>query len=78
MPSLIVAFGTPPRIVASPMLLAIEALALFLARHRTDHMIIAVAMLIEVIPIGIFSWHLAIATVGLAIELFGGNSFGHH
>lgn len=56
---ILIAFGAMPRIVAGPVLLVIEGAALLLARGRAARGLIAGAMLMDIVPLGLFALHLA-------------------
>ena|ERR1700722_14921093 len=56
---LFVAFGAIPRIVAGPILVVIEAATFFLVRGRVVRALLAVAMLMDIIPIGIYVLRMA-------------------
>ncbi len=57
-----VAFGAIPRIVLGPVLLAIEAATFFLVRQRLTRVFLAAAMLMDLVPLGIYAWHMFGAT----------------
>jgi uncharacterized membrane protein len=59
---LFIAFVAIPRMVFGPVLLAIEAATLLLARERTARALLAAAMLMDLVPLGIFALHMARAT----------------
>jgi hypothetical protein len=54
----LIAFGAAPRIVAGPILVAVEGLAFFLAPDRGARRLIATAMLLELAPLGLFTAHM--------------------
>jgi hypothetical protein len=56
---LFLAFAAIPRIVAGPVLLAVEAVAIVLARSRVARGLLAAAMLMDLIPLSIFAFHVA-------------------
>ena len=56
---LFLAFGAIPRMVFGPVLLVIEAATFFLIRGRVTRALLAVAMLMDLVPLGIFALHLA-------------------
>jgi hypothetical protein len=56
---LLIAFVAIPRIVFGPVLLVIEAAAFFLIRGRVTRALLAAAMLMDLIPLGMFALHLA-------------------
>jgi hypothetical protein len=51
---LFVAFGAIPRIVAGPVLVVIEAATFLLVRGRVARTLLAAAMLMDIVPIGIY------------------------
>jgi hypothetical protein len=51
-----------PRMVFGPILLMIEGATFFLFRERLTRALLAVAMLMDLIPLSIFALHLAAAT----------------
>jgi hypothetical protein len=55
----LLAFVAIPRMVAGPVVLAIEALALFFLRERRVRMLLAAAMVLDVVPLGLFALHMA-------------------
>jgi hypothetical protein len=55
----IVAF---PRMVLGPVLLAIEAAAFFLVRERVTRALLLAAMLMDLVPLGMFAFHIMRAT----------------
>jgi hypothetical protein len=59
---MLIAFGAIPRIVAGPVVLAVEVAAFLLARERVTRALIAAAMLMDLVPLGMFALHLAGAT----------------
>lgn len=56
---LLVAFGAIPRMVFGPVLLVIEAVTFLLIRGRIVRAFLAVAMLMELIPLGMFALNVA-------------------
>ena len=56
---LLIAFGAIPRIVVGPVLVVIEGVTLVLVRERIARALLAAAMLMDLIPLGIFALHLA-------------------
>ena len=56
---LLIAFGAIPRIVVGPVLVVIEGVTLFLVRERIARALLAVAMLMDLIPLGIYALRLA-------------------
>ncbi len=56
---LLIAFGAIPRIVAGPVPLVIEAATFFLVRGRVARALLAAAMLMDLVPLGMFAWRLA-------------------
>ncbi|MGA8611527.1 MAG: hypothetical protein WB760_07375 [Xanthobacteraceae bacterium] len=59
---LFIAFGAIPRMVFGPVLLVIEAATFFLIRGRVTRALLLVAMLMDLVPLGMFALHLARAT----------------
>ena len=56
---LLIAFGAIPRIVAGPVVLVIEAATFLLVRGRVARALLAAAMLMDLVPLGMFAWRLA-------------------
>jgi hypothetical protein len=56
---LFVAFGAIPRIVAGPVLVVIEAATFFLVRGRVVRALLAAAMLMDIVPIGVYVLRMA-------------------
>ena len=56
---LLIAFGVIPRMVFGPVLLVIEGVTLLLVRGRIARALLAAAMLMDLVPLGIFALHLA-------------------
>ena len=59
---LFIAFVGIPRMVFGPVLLVIEAAAFFLFRERVTRALLLVAMLMDLIPLGMFAFHMMRAT----------------
>jgi hypothetical protein len=59
---LFIAFVGIPRMVFGPVLLVIEAVAFFLFRDRVTRALLIVAMLMDLIPLGMFALHMMRAT----------------
>ena len=59
---LFIAFVAIPRMVLGPVLLVIEAAAFFLVRERVTRALLAVAMLMDIVPLGMFALHMMRAT----------------
>jgi hypothetical protein len=59
---LLIAFGAIPRIVVGPVLVVIEGVTFFLVRERIARTLLTAAMLMDLIPIGIYALHFARAT----------------
>jgi hypothetical protein len=55
---LFVAFAAIPRIVLGPVLLAIEAVTFFLIRARVVRVLLSAAMLMDLIPLSMFAFHM--------------------
>jgi hypothetical protein len=60
--TLFIAFVAFPRMVLGPVLLVIEAAAFLLVRGRVARALLVVAMLMDLVPLGIFALHLLRAT----------------
>ena len=58
---LFIAFVAIPRMVFGPVLLMIEGATLFLIRERLARALLAAAMLMDIIPLGLFALHMAAA-----------------
>jgi hypothetical protein len=58
----LIAFGAIPRIVFGPLLLVIEGVIFILLRGRVARMLLAAAMLMDLIPLGLFGLHMMRAT----------------
>jgi hypothetical protein len=59
---LFIAFAAIPRTVFGPALLVIEVATFFLIRGRVTRALLAAAMLMDLVPLGMFALHLARAT----------------
>jgi hypothetical protein len=59
---LFIAFVAIPRMVLGPVLLVIEGVAFLLVRGRVTRALLAVAMLMDLIPLGMFALHMMRAT----------------
>ena len=59
---LFIAFVAIPRMVLGPVLVVIEAAAIFLVRGRVTRALLAVAMLMDLVPLGMFALHMLRAT----------------
>jgi hypothetical protein len=55
---LLIAFGAIPRIVLGPVLLVVEAVTFFLLRGRVARALLAAAMLMDLVPLGLFALHM--------------------
>ena len=55
---LLIAFGAIPRMVFGPVLLVIEGVTFLLVREGIARALLAAAMLMELVPLGIFALHL--------------------
>lgn len=55
----LIAFGAIPRIVFGPILVVIEGLTFFLLRARVARVLLAAAMAMDVIAIGLYMLHMA-------------------
>ena len=58
----LIAFGAIPRMVFGPVLLVIEAITFLLVRSRLTRTLLAAAMLMDIVPLGLFALHMARAT----------------
>ena len=56
---LFIAFGAIPRIVAGPVLVVIEAVTFLMIRGRLTRALLAAAMLMDLVPLGLFALHMA-------------------
>jgi len=59
---LFIAFVAIPRMVFGPVLLVIEAATFLLVRGRVTRALLAVAMLMDLVPLGMFAFHMLHAT----------------
>jgi hypothetical protein len=55
----LIAFVAIPRIVAGPVVVVAEGLAMLLVRQRNMRIVLAAAMLMDLVPIGIYALHMA-------------------
>ena len=55
---LFIAFGAIPRMILGPVLLLIEAVTFLLMRGRAARTLLAAAMLMDLIPLGLFALHM--------------------
>jgi hypothetical protein len=58
---ILIAFVAMPRIVAGPVLLVVEGTTFLLTRARATRVLLAAAMMMDLVPLGIFALHLAAA-----------------
>jgi len=58
-----IAFAAIPRIVAGPVLVVGEGAALLVSRNRSTRFLLAAAMMMDVVPLGMFARHLMSAPV---------------
>ena len=56
---LLIAFGAIPRMVLGPVLLVIEGATFLLVRERLARALLASAMLMDLVPLGLFALHMA-------------------
>ena len=56
---LLIALGAIPRMVFGPVLVVIEGVTFLLVRERIARALLAAAMLMDLVPLGIFALHLA-------------------
>ncbi len=56
---LFIAFAAIPRMVAGPILLVIEAVTFLLVRGHVTRALLAAAMLMDLVPLGMFALHMA-------------------
>ncbi len=54
----LIAFGAIPRIVLGPVLLAIEGATFFLVRERLTRTLLTAAMLMDLVPLSMYAWHM--------------------
>ena len=59
----LIAFGVIPRIVAGPVLIVAEGLAMLLVRQRSMRIVLAAAVLMDLAPIGLYALHMARAMI---------------
>jgi len=59
---LFIAFVAIPRMVLGPVLVVIEAATFFLIHRRVTRALLAVAMLMDLVPLGMFALHMLRAT----------------
>jgi hypothetical protein len=59
---LFIAFVGIPRMVFGPVLLVIEAATFFLVRERVTRALLVAAMLMDLVPLGLFAQHMMRAT----------------
>jgi hypothetical protein len=59
---LFIAFVAIPRMVLGPVVVVIEAATIFLVRGRVTRALLAVAMLMDLVPLGMFALHMLRAT----------------
>ena len=59
---LFIAFVAIPRMVLGPVVVVIEAATFFLVRERVTRALLAVAMLMDLVPLGMFALHMLRAT----------------
>ena len=59
---LFIAFVCIPRMVFGPVLLVIEAVVFLLVRGRVTRALLVVAMLMDLVPLGLFALHMMRAT----------------
>jgi len=55
----LIAFGAIPRMVFGPVLVVIEGVTLLLVRKRVARALLAAAMLMDLVPLGLFALHMA-------------------
>lgn len=55
----LIAFGAIPRIVAGPVIVVAEGLAMLLVRQRTMRILLAATVLMDLVPIGLYALHMA-------------------
>ena len=56
---ILIAFVAMPRIVAGPVFVMVEGAAFLMARSRVRRALLAVAMLMDLVPLSLFALHLA-------------------
>ena len=59
---LLIAFGAIPRIVLGPVLITIEGVAFFLVREPLTRALLAATMLMDLVPLSMYAWHMFGAT----------------
>jgi len=55
----LIAFAAIPRIVAGPVVVVAERLAMFLVRQRNMRLVLVAAMLMDLVPLGLYALHVA-------------------
>ena len=55
---LLIAFGAIPRIVLGPVLITIEGVAFFLVREPLTRALLAATMLMDLVPLSMYAWHM--------------------
>jgi len=55
----LIAFGAIPRIVAGPVIVVAEGMAMLLVRQRSIRIVLAVAMLMDLVPMALYALHMA-------------------
>jgi hypothetical protein len=56
---LLIAFGAIPRIVLGPVVLVVEFVTIILIRAHLARTLLAAAMLLDIVPLGMFALHMA-------------------
>jgi|SRR5581483_7719582 len=59
----LIAFGAMPRIVAGPVVVVAEGLAMLLVRQRSMRLVLAAAVLMDLVPMGLYALHMAGAMI---------------
>jgi hypothetical protein len=59
----LIAFVAIPRIVAGPVVVVAEGLAMLLVRQRSMRILLAVAVLMDLVPMGLYALHMARAMI---------------
>jgi hypothetical protein len=54
----LIAFGAIPRIVAGPVVVVAEGLAMILVRQRAMRIVLAAAILMDLVPMGLYALHM--------------------
>jgi len=64
LPGLFIAFVAIPRMVCGPVVMVVEAVTFWLMRGRVSRALLAVALLMDLVPLGLFALHMVRASRG--------------